>query len=216
VAYPSWLLETKYAYGVVLAVGAAIAIRCLTPKSTTKRKHEMADKLLQCANFEPAKQFLGCDGKSGFAIDRRRHRICLLTNDGRRASCRIASHLDIVSAELVENGCPVMETSRESLRDTTSSTPGPANAAVLVAALTGMPVEPGCIWQIDLRILVKGPAPAAHQVAFLPAEVVAGGVAYGQARHVALSWYRLIDGFIRRAELDEIRAGHPVGRRKRG
>lgn len=203
---------------LALAAAGVLSMNRLTPKSETKRRREMADNLLECRNFESAKLFLGCDGKSGLAIDRRRKRICLLTNDGKKPAHRIVSHRDILAVELLENGLCVATASRQLLRSDGLVARARTQPVDVVAALTGKPMEGPLIWQVSLRITVRNSTTPPHEVAFLADEVAKGGAAYGKTNHTALSWFRMVDGFIQRAELEEIRArdGFRDGKRRAG
>ena len=202
-AYCLWRADNTVCLALVAA--AVFSVNRLTPKSETRRMRDMTDNLLGCRNFESAMLFLGCDGRSGFAIDRRRSRICLLTNDGKKASHRIASHRDIVSVELIENGRPILTSSRASLPREHNPAPARTHSEAVVAALTGKAPTGAEIWQISVRINVRNCA-IPHEVAFLPGQVAKGGIAYGKTNHTALSWYRMVDRFIQKAELEEIRA----------
>jgi hypothetical protein len=188
---------------IVCIAGFFFLIWSIT-KSKKQKQTEMAATLTSLTDFKSSKQFLGCDGKSGLAVDETRGKISLVTHDGRKASQRIVSYRDILSAELFEDGGSVTRTSR-------SSQMGGAfvgglllgGTGTIIGGLSGKTKTSATIRQIDLRLVVNDTTAPLHDVAFLNLEVAKGGMIYNGTNQVARSWLGFFKILIQRAESEE-------------
>lgn len=185
-----------------IAVGLVIFI--LPGKSISKRKQEMELKLKSIDDFNSTQQIIGCDGKSGLAIDEAQRKLCLITNNGTSVSQRVIGYKDILSVELFEGGTSVTKTVR-------SSQIGGAlvgglllgGVGALVGGLSGKTETSGKINRIDLRLIVNDTNAPLHDLAFMNFADKKDGIIYTQAMQMARRWHGILEVLVKRADAEE-------------
>lgn len=189
---------------VFLFIAAAVVVGIVQAINTSKRKQEMESKLKSLPDFNPTQQVMGCDGNSGLAVDEKRKKICLITNNGASVSQRVIYYKDIFSVELFEDGTSVTKTVR-------SSQIGGAvvgglllgGVGALVGGLSGKTETSGKIKRIDLRLIVNDTNAPLHDVAFMNVEGKKDGIIYTQAIQVARRWHGIVEVLIKRADSED-------------
>ncbi|MBR7792199.1 SHOCT domain-containing protein [Undibacterium sp. FT147W] len=185
-----------------IAVGLVIFI--LPGKSISKRKQEMELKLKSIDDFNSTQQIIGCDGKSGLAIDEDQRKLCLITNNGTSVLQRVIDYKGILSVELFEGGTSVTKTVR-------SSQIGGAlvgglllgGVGALVGGLSGKTETSGKINRIDLRLIVNDTNAPLHDVAFMNFADKKDGIIYTQAMQMARRWHGILEVLVKRADAEE-------------
>lgn len=187
---------------IIIAAGVVIGITQMI--NINDKTKEMESKLKSLPDFNPTQQIMGCDGNSGLAVDERRKKLCLITNNGTSVSQRIVYYKDILSVELFEDGTSVTKTVR-------SSQIGGAvvgglllgGVGALVGSLSGKTKTSGKIKRIDLRLIVNDTSTPLHDVAFMNVEGKKDGIIYTQAIQVARRWHGIVEVLIKRANAEE-------------
>jgi hypothetical protein len=93
-----------FGHWVFLFIAAIVVGAIAQAINTSKRKQEMESKLKSLRDFNSTQKVIGCDGNSGLAVDEKRKKICLITNNGASVSQRVVYYKDIFSVELFEDG----------------------------------------------------------------------------------------------------------------
>ncbi len=190
------IIAVPIAVGVIMAIVQGIY--------TSNRKKEMESKLKSLPDFNLTQQIMGCDGSSGLAVDEKRQKVCLITNNRASVSQRIISYKDIFSVELFEDGNSVTKTVR-------SSQIGGAvvgglllgGVGAVIGGLSGKTETSGKIKRIDLRLIVNDMSAPLHDVAFMNVEEKKDGIIYTHAIQVARRWHGIVEVLIRRADAEE-------------
>jgi hypothetical protein len=209
VVYVSWKTQQSTFQVFGMSLSTFVIVICgatfwffLSPKRKAKRTREMATKLRELPNFDATKQVMGCDGKSGIAVDETRKRVCVTAHDGRaNVSARVFSYSDIISSEIFENGTSITKTSR------TSQVGGAVvgglvlgGVGAMIGGLSGKQKTTDQINRIDLRLTVNDTHAPVHDVAFLNIPVSRTGFLYESASKAARGWHGYLDVLVRRTE----------------
>lgn len=189
---------------VFLFIAVAVIVGIVQGNNISKRKQEMELKLKSIDDFNSTQQIIGCDGKSGLAIDEAQRKLCLITNNGKSVSQRVIDYKDILSVELFEDGTSVTKTVR-------SSQIGGAlvgglllgGVGALVGGLSGKTETSGKINRIDLRLIVNDTNAPLHDVAFMNFADKKDGIIYTQAMQTARRWHGILEVLVRRADAEE-------------
>lgn len=184
---------------------AAIVVGAIAQAiNTSKRKQEMESKLKSLRDFNSTQKVIGCDGNSGLAVDEKRKKICLITNNGASVSQRVVYYKDIFSVELFEDGTSVTKTVRS------SQIGGAAvggllfgGVGALVGGLCGKTETSEKIKRIDLRLIVNDTNAPLHDVTFMNVEGKKDGIIYTQAIQVARRWHGIVEVLIKRADSED-------------
>ena len=164
-------------------------------------KSDLEKYLARIEGFRSTKEFMGVDGICGIAVDEKSRKICLITKRERFSSI-VISHQEILSAEIAEDGFPIIKVSRKSLID--------------VALPEGIPIvsaggandgfseteekAQNQVRKIELNVIVNNINEPVHTVIFLNGETEKGSVKYNIPLAAARQWHSRICILIQQAD----------------
>lgn|GEM_PF-2332711 len=186
-----------------LCVALVVFLKIVAAFTPRMARGMMEAALGKLDGFRVTQKFLGCDGRSGIALDEGNERLCLLLVSGTPAkiALRILRYDEVVSVELFEDGTSVSRTERA------AQAGGLLVGGLLlggVGALVGGLSAPTATTRkvrlIELRMVLDDTAAPLHDVRFLRGETARGSAEHNAAMTEGRKWLAILDVAIRRVE----------------
>ena len=136
------------------------------------KKQEAMDKELEgLSNFSATQKIMGNDGNTGFAIDEKNKKICLIEYTNQNVTTRIFPYKDLLSSEIIENGTTITKVIRSS-QISSAVIGGLAFGSVgaVISGLSGKTNTLGRVKRIDLKLTVNDIKKPIHIINFLNLE----------------------------------------------
>lgn len=182
--------------GVIVIVGAVI----MQSMVQSRKRREMVEHL-DAIGFPMTQQLMGCDGRSGIAIDDQLRQFCLLTYNGSGISERVLPYGALMSAELFEDGHSVTKTSRSSqLGGALVGGIALGGVGAIIGGLSGKTSTSGKISRVDLRITINDIAAPLHDVVLMNVEGNKNGLIHGAAMQQARHWVGILEVAMKQAD----------------
>jgi hypothetical protein len=163
-------------------------------------KKEMGYKLNVLSDFTSTQKILGDDGKTGLAIDEKRKKIGLITQN----HIDVISYSDILSSEIFEDGDTITRSSR------TSQVGGAllgglvlGGVGAIIGGLSGRKTSSKKVNRIDLRLTVNRTQSPIHDINFYNGLCKRTDSIYKKTIDQVRHWHGLIDVLIRIADRDD-------------
>ena len=186
---------------VILVIAIVVLRIVVKNKTSNEGKSELAKYLARIEGFRSTKEFMGVDGICGIAVDEKSRRLCLITKRERFSSI-VISHQEILSAEIAENGFPIIKVSRKNSIDAVL----PEGVAVVgeearrdeLSEMVGNAQNQ--VRKIELNVIVNNIKEPVHTVTFLYEETEKGSVAYNISLAATRQWHSRICILIQQAD----------------
>lgn len=195
---------------VLILVIAFIVLTVVNGYRQNARQDEIEARLRAMPDFSPTQMIMGCDARTGLAVDEGRHKLCLISRIPAGYAERVLPASELLSVELFEDGNSVTRTLRVS--QISGAIAGEAlfgNVGAIIGGLSGKTETSGTITRIDLRLVVNDTATPLHDVAFMNTEARKDGIVYRQAAGQARHWNGILEVLVKRAD-DAIRSSQPT------
>lgn len=197
-----WVIGIVVVLIILFAIGVAA--------NNKKMLEALEASLRSRTDFTLSQHFVGCDLKTGIALDESRGKLCLMTRSGEQFALRMIEMRDIVSAELFEDGDSVTKTMRSSqLGSALIGGLAFGGVGALVGGLSGKTRTSTKIKQIALRIVANDPSSPLHDITFMNTEQKKDGIVYKAAMKNARHWHGILEILIKRADV-EMKASQPA------
>ncbi|MEX5748765.1 SHOCT domain-containing protein [Massilia sp. X63] len=197
-----WILGVLF----VLIIIAGIVVGLNNEKTLEALKASLQSR----TDFTLSQHVVGCDLKTGIALDESRGKLCLMTRSGDQFTLRMIEMRDIVSAELFEDGDSVTKTMRSSqLGGALIGGLAFGGVGALVGGLSGKTRTATKIKQIALRIVANDPSSPLHDITFMNTDQKKDGFVYRAAMQNARHWHGILEILIKRADT-EMKSSQPA------
>jgi hypothetical protein len=195
-------MELLFWIGLVLVVVIVIVVVQLV--TVSGQKSAMEAKLASLSDFTPTQKFMGCDGRTGIAIDEDRKKVCLIIFQSEDSLASLFSYKDLLASEIFEDGSTITSTSR-------SSQAGGAligalalgGVGAIIGGLSGKTTSTHKVRRVDLRITVNSTNTPLYDITFMDTEGPKDGIVYSVAMQQARHWHGLLSVLIRRADTED-------------
>jgi hypothetical protein len=185
-------------FGVVI-VGAAVIQSILAGQ----QKGEMEAHLGVLPDFTASQMIMGCDGKSGIAVDEVRQKLCVIRRENGQILERILFPVELVSVELFEDGSSVTKTMRSSqIGGALIGGIAMGGVGAIIGGLSGKTVTSNKIKRVDLRLVVDDTVSPLHDVTFMNVEGNKNGLIHTHAMSQARHWHGILEVLIKRADAE--------------
>ena len=185
-------------FGVVV-VGAAVIQSILAGQ----QKGEMEAHLGNLTDFTASQMIMGCDGKSGIAVDEVRQKLCVIRRESGQISERILFPVELVSVELFEDGNSVTKTLRSSqIGGALIGGIAMGGVGAIIGGLSGKTMTSNKIKRVDLRLVVDDTVSPLHDVTFMNVEGNKNGLIHTHAMSQARHWHGILEVLIKRADAE--------------
>ena len=188
----------------ILAVIVAVVL--VIWDASKKRKaleSSVKERLGSIPGFTLSQVYLGVAGATGFAVDERNRKACMIWRKNKEIEHRVIPSSDLVSSESCENGETITKTSRG------SQAGGVLVGGVLlggvgavIGGLSGKTKSVQKVTQLSLRVVVNNLGAPVHEVVFLNAGSSKDGFLYKAAEKEAYHWHSVISVLIKQADAD--------------
>ena len=198
--------------GWVIGIAVVVLICAAISDAASKKKllNALDASLRSRTDFTLSQHVVGCDLKTGIALDESRGKLCLMTRSGAQFTLRMIEMRDIVSAELFQDGDSVTKTMRSSqLGGALIGGLAFGGVGAIVGGLSGQTRTSTKIKQIALRIVANDPSSPLHDITFMNTEQKKDGIVYTAAMKNARHWHGILEILIKRADV-EMKASQPA------